>query len=851
MGRYGSGVLLRVFVFRVLLWIAILLGLHIDSVWCPALSVRLLTAWQVATTGRGPYFILAIAGTLALAGLPKWTVLRRNLTEAHVVWLVGAALVGAACVHSIASGQFTFAILLLVAGTYLQVLSSHVVSEPGTPPNEPALDDSPLTSEREDRLGRGPLISKVVSALRSPQLNAPTIGVTGVLGSGKSTVAEFAAARLRVAGSPVVWFDAWRYSSPEDASDALVATIDDAMTEAWVGYVPQHARFRGLVGKIGRGLFSSWSWAAPLAAKIGTRIAVGQERLASTLRRTLSPDQRLVVVIDNLERCLPEVAFELLQTVSDAFRVRGLGFLLCYDDEGLLERLVEAGLVRKDQRDFLEKVVDLRVHLGAAEAGALEDILSAGIKGLFTEAQSASALAALRQVAPATPRQAKRLLSFIRFQLASAGALPEWVDPAHVLILLNIEFHYRGFIDVAERHREDASRLALRAHVASAIGRDLSESPGLVPPPLSEVFLDWGLRVPEGDRHFERLAQHAEASDVFGFELPRQLDYLQGREAPVLARLGHHAEAYGVAGDVTALRALVAEQPPAAAAALLVTAQNALFESVATAMTVARQLALAQQAQPLHEMILARIAELETDQAEIFERSSSMLTTYGALGGPFKELNAQVWQQCARLIESAPPEAKGLIRGQLSRRGVPGRATQYLASLASRVDTQPSAAALDELLATFRTRGGIYSLLAFPERFNDKMRLVSGPSSPLRLAKSRSEFVNRLEEASSDETVLDNLKAFFIALADDAANQAGLTQALLRQPQEGLSTVWHVLVRRPLNRRMWGDLQAKREELRSYAPEEMDFDEAFPVPEWAAEQVRRWEEEIFVPPELD
>lgn len=849
--RCGCTALLRSLALRGLLWTFVLLGLHIDNFWTPTVADRLRCAWYVTLGGRGPYFILSGVGVIALAALPKWSVLRRNVTAAHIVWLVGSSLIAWAVVYSVAGGQLKLPLLSILAGTYLQLLSPNVVVEPHTPRADLELDDSPLTLEQDDQLERGAIVARVVAALRSEQFLSPTIAVTGVLGSGKSTVAKFVAARLESAGSPVVWFDAWRFSSADDGREALVSTIDEALTYAWAGYVPQHARLRNLLGRIGRGLITRWPWASPLAARVESRIAVGQELLVTALRRTLSPGHRLVVVIENLERCRADVAFELLQIVSDALRVRGLGFLLCYDDEGLLERLVEAGLVRKDQRDFLDKVVDLRVHLGAAEVGALEEILSAGIRGLFTEAQSASALTALRQVSPDTPRQAKRLLAFIRFQLENAGALPEWVDPAHVLILLNIEFHYRGFIDVADRHREDASRLALRAPVPSAMGPGLSTSPGLAPPPLSDVFRGWGVRVPDADPHFKRLAEHAVASDVFAIGLPRQLDYLQGREAPVLTRLGHHAEAHGAAGDVAGMENLVAEQPPAAAITLLLAGQNALFEAVATAMTVARQRALAEQARPIHEMILARIAELATGHAELFERSSSMLRTYGELGGPFKELNAQVWQQCAKLMEGAPSEAITLMRGQLSRRGVPGRATRYLASLASRVDAQPSDAALEELLATFRTRGGVYALLAFPERFNDKIRLVAGPKSPLRSAEGWREFVERLEEASSDETVLDNLKAFFIILVDEAADAAGLTQVLLRDPQAGLSTLWDLLVRQPLNRRMWGDLGDKRELLRNHVPEEMDFDEAFPVPEWAAEQVRWWDEERFVPPGKD
>jgi len=165
--------------------------------------------------------------------------------------------------------------------------------------------------------------------------------------------------------------------------------------------------------------------------------------LEALTRRALDrPALRLVVLIDDLDRCLPEKAVQVLESVKLFLNVPGFSFVLAVDDE-----IVERGVAHRYRdylavgagglqapisgAEYLEKIVHLPVHLPRWTEGEAADFLRATWPALFT-APGGSDAAVLRtaelvelmlRAVPLVPRKLIRLAEALEFQWRHFEAL--------------------------------------------------------------------------------------------------------------------------------------------------------------------------------------------------------------------------------------------------------------------------------------------------------------------------------------------------------------------------------------------------------------------------------------------
>ncbi len=74
-------------------------------------------------------------------------------------------------------------------------------------------------------------------------------------------------------------------------------------------------------------------------------------------------DRRLVVLIDDLDRCNPELLPQLLLSLRELLDLPGFTFLLAFDDEIVARALTENNPAWVEGSNFLEKILDFRFHL--------------------------------------------------------------------------------------------------------------------------------------------------------------------------------------------------------------------------------------------------------------------------------------------------------------------------------------------------------------------------------------------------------------------------------------------------------------------------------------------------------
>jgi hypothetical protein len=202
------------------------------------------------------------------------------------------------------------------------------------------------------------------------------VGIFGDWGSGKTTLMHAIQRRLEVDETVVaLWFNAWRYEREEH----LIVPLLDTLREALVGWAERPGRDRDLrdravqaaatVARAARAILAGLSVTArlgglpagaELAFDAGRTVADWRQTAEEAAQQSRSPyhasfralraslaefvergQQRIVVFVDDLDRCLPASALEVLESMKLFFDLEGFVFVVGLDRE-VVERAIEA-----------------------------------------------------------------------------------------------------------------------------------------------------------------------------------------------------------------------------------------------------------------------------------------------------------------------------------------------------------------------------------------------------------------------------------------------------------------------------------------------------------------------------
>jgi hypothetical protein len=154
--------------------------------------------------------------------------------------------------------------------------------------------------------------------------------------------------------------------------------------------------------------------------------------------RIVCRDRPLVVIIDDLDRCLPEQTLQIVETMKLFLDVEGCVFLVAVDRD-IIENAVSVkykdlatyeGLLRRVSETYFEKIVQLPFSLPPVTAQALDDL----VRAVSNDADVHRCLPVLRGSPPYNPRRIKRLVQ--TFTLLKSLAAGVWRDSPPVPSLL-------------------------------------------------------------------------------------------------------------------------------------------------------------------------------------------------------------------------------------------------------------------------------------------------------------------------------------------------------------------------------------------------------------------------------
>ncbi len=315
---------------------------------------------------------------------------------------------------------------------------------------------------QQDELGRDAYVNaltEVATTCETPLV----IGIYGRWGSGKTTLLRLIHDRIaQYDNSRVVWFDAWQHQFDDHPALALVHTISDQLGIKTSVKKILYALARGLSGwalKATTALpltdvhqaLQAYEEQSFLVREASIQLRKHFEELIAKVQDGRNgPSQRIIVFIDDLDRCLLENILGVLEALKLYLNVCGCVYFLGVDRKAL-ERSIEYHYkdVKIDEVSYLDKIVQLPFSIPPMEPqfaiSYIQSCLSTGFKSV-SGPQVEKCVDLLHKGLARNPRTIKRFINtlMLNFALAKETIQHPRLDVLVALLLVqysNPEFY--------------------------------------------------------------------------------------------------------------------------------------------------------------------------------------------------------------------------------------------------------------------------------------------------------------------------------------------------------------------------------------------------------------------------
>ena len=278
------------------------------------------------------------------------------------------------------------------------------------------------TESKEDYLNFGEVSQIVTEILETEAMLPVSIGVFGNWGAGKSSLLNLIEQQIKPDEWIIIKFDAWLYQGFDDARAALLETIASHLIQAAKDEETILKKSKNLFARInGLRLLGLMAEGAALAAgvptfglisktfetakesldgvqneteskqivEVGKNLVDSGKNLIKPKEKQTPPQQidefrkeyseilqdlgkKLVIVIDNLDRCLPANAIQTLEAIRLFLFLNRTAFIIAADEEMIRHSVAEhyKDLSYRHQIDYLDKLIQIPIRV--PKAGVLE-----------------------------------------------------------------------------------------------------------------------------------------------------------------------------------------------------------------------------------------------------------------------------------------------------------------------------------------------------------------------------------------------------------------------------------------------------------------------------------------------
>jgi len=286
-----------------------------------------------------------------------------------------------------------------------------------------------------------------------------TIGIFGDWGSGKTTLMRMIQSQLEDE-CKILWFNAWKYDDKQYLSKAFLKVIHDKI---WASNELSAEVFKDVLQRVG-----DWAGKTFVDKPLGSIFfetfsldPVFQNLLEETTQemidRYVGKTGRLVIFVDDLDRCLPENTITILETLKQ-FLDHARCIIVLGIDKETIEMAIEHRypFLNMSGKDYLEKIVQIPFAIPQPNQHLMRQYLSGchllnGKKlGDFSQLSKI-----VLSGAGSNMRRLKRLVNQLNLAMGMAGI--EKVDEmewAMLVKLLVLQTRFSDFFNVVKYHSE-------------------------------------------------------------------------------------------------------------------------------------------------------------------------------------------------------------------------------------------------------------------------------------------------------------------------------------------------------------------------------------------------------------
>jgi len=340
------------------------------------------------------------------------------------------------------------------------------------------LGDVPVLESKRDDLLKFSAYARVLARATIETRDSITIGVFGEWGTGKTSLMRLIHKEVAEDdAAAAVWFNAWQYEKEEHLIVPLTATINKQLDEkTWSDEIVDGAKsVRDALRAIAYGFSIKGKVGIPLLSEAEVNLSPKDmiERYQdltkdSVLRRSLYFDAfeelarcakaagaapRIVVFVDDLDRCFPPKAVELLEGIKLVLNQPGFSFVL-----GVYERIIQDFITAKYAKDYnisagyfedyLDKIVQVKVPVPAREPDDMTEYITSllGEGQVFPKEATEDVVPLVAEAGKRNPRSIIRLLNRVMVTVRIGKLEKKEYDPLALLLhIATDEPKYRRF----------------------------------------------------------------------------------------------------------------------------------------------------------------------------------------------------------------------------------------------------------------------------------------------------------------------------------------------------------------------------------------------------------------------
>lgn len=379
-------------------------------------------------------------------------------------------------------------------------------------------DDNPSLV---DLLGFDAVVEPIGAAVGAPGIDPLAIGVHSPWGGGKSTVLNLLDAKLKEEpGYIVVRTDPWQYDNHDDVRGDLIVEVLDQLADRFGAEATIRGRIKDLVKRLswarigvtlGKGaLTMQWDVDELIEAftprgRTDDLSMAGFKEQFACLVDSLPGVERVVVLVDDLDRCLPPAVMATLESIKLFLAVPKMAFVIAADQE-MVRDSIAASLGETNRSGafavrYLEKIIQLPVtlpRLAPADAEAYIGLLLSASDGAdeaalldlarhCTRRRNEGRLPLLGDLGGLAWRPNEETLA-LAAQLAQGLSADRLANPRQVKRFLNA-FGVRSII-AKSRQVEIESAVLMKMLLLEDLHRSSFEVLASVPAPDRPAFLD-------------------------------------------------------------------------------------------------------------------------------------------------------------------------------------------------------------------------------------------------------------------------------------------------------------------------------------------------------------------------